>query len=79
MSVKRDRGRPPLTFEKAVSMILERGHEMWTLQRTCMKRVMPLEEAKERKLKCVIFTLCFSLTDNPEIGMELSVTSPTRT
>ena len=49
MSIKRDRGRPRLTFEKTVAKILEEGYvkSMWTRRRACMKRLMAVDEGKE--------------------------------
>ena len=43
------RDRPRLTFENTVSKILEEGHvkSMKMPRRTCMKRLMTVDEAKE--------------------------------
>ena len=48
MSGKRGKGRPRLTFENTVSKMLEEGHvkSMKSSRRTCMKRLMTVDEAK---------------------------------
>lgn len=54
-SGKRSKARPRLTFENTVSKFMEEGHvkRMRIPRRDCLKRLMPVDEAKK---------VCMSLT-----------------
>ena len=64
VSGKRGTGRPQLTFENTVSKILDESYvkSMWTLRRVCIKRLRPMDEAKEVCRECSVWRSVLSCT-----------------